>query len=107
MGWRIVRSRTDRVDDSCAVVALPHDASTRMYGKISFGLSSREKKLLRRFASGKTDVEIAHELGDREERIAAQRQRIREKLQIQTDEQLVVLAGTLARWPNRRRQELE
>jgi len=62
---------------------------------------------LRRFASGKTDVEIAHELGDREERIAAQRQRIREKLEIQTNEQLVALAGELARWPCRRRKASE
>ena len=70
-------------------------------------ISPREKKLLRRFASGKTDKEIGLELGDREERIAAQRQRIREKLEIQTNEQLVVLAGRLARWPYRRSQAPE
>ena len=76
--------------------------------KISLDLiSPREKKLLRRFASGKTDKEIGLELGDREERIAAQRQRIREKLEIQTNEQLVVLAGRLARWPCRRRKASE
>ena len=76
--------------------------------KISLDLiSPREKKLLRRFASGKTDEEIGKELGDREERIAAQRQRIREKLEIQTNEQLVALAGELARWPCRRRKASE
>jgi DNA-binding CsgD family transcriptional regulator len=71
--------------------------------EIPFGLSPREKKLLRRFASGMTDKQIAQELGDREERIAAQRQRIREKLQIQTDEQLVMLARRLANWTRRRK----
>ena len=65
-------------------------------------LSPREKKLLRRFASGKTDKEIAQELGDQEDRIAAQRRRIRENLQIQTDEQLVTLAGRFANSPGRR-----
>ena len=76
--------------------------------KISLDLiSPREKKLLRRFASGKTDKEIGLELGDREERIAAQRQRIRGKLEIQTDEQLVVFAGRLARWSCRRRKASE
>ena len=78
-----------------------------MGNKISFGLSPREKKLLRRFASGMTDKQIAKELGDREERIAAQRQRIREKYQIQTDDQLVVLAGRLVHWPYGRKQEEE
>jgi DNA-binding CsgD family transcriptional regulator len=77
-----------------------------MDGKISF-LSPREKKLLRRIASGKTDKEIAQELGDREDRIVAQRRRISENLQIQTDEQLVILAGRLANWPHRRSQASE
>jgi len=34
-------------------------------------VTPREKKLLRHFAEGKTDREIAVELGDRESRIAA------------------------------------
>jgi len=37
-------------------------------------LTPREKRLLRRFAQGKTDKTIAQEIGDTEERIAAQRQ---------------------------------
>ena len=37
------------------------------------------KKLLRRFAAGKTDREIAADLGDIESRIATQRQRLTEK----------------------------
>jgi DNA-binding CsgD family transcriptional regulator len=62
-------------------------------------VSPREKKLLRRFAAGKTDPEIATELHDRESRVAAQRQRLAEKLQIHTHEQLVDVAKTLARYP--------
>ena len=38
-------------------------------------LTPRERRLLRRFAQGKTDKTVAHEIGDTEERIAAQRQR--------------------------------
>ena len=75
--------------------------------KISLDQISPREKLLRRFASRKPDKEIGLELGDREERIAAQRQRIREKLEIQTNAQLVVLAGRLARWPCRRRKASE
>ena len=75
--------------------------------KISLDQISPREKLLRRFASRKTDKEIGLELGDREERIAAQRQWIREKLEIQTNEQLVALAGRLARWPCRRRKASE
>jgi DNA-binding CsgD family transcriptional regulator len=60
-------------------------------------VSPREKKLLRRFAAGKTDAQIAIELGDIESRIAAQRQRLAEKLKIDTHEQLVAVADKLAR----------
>jgi DNA-binding CsgD family transcriptional regulator len=59
-------------------------------------VSPREKKLLRRFAAGKTDIEIARELGDTESRVA-QRQRLAEKFQIATHEQLVAIANKLAR----------
>ena len=62
-------------------------------------LSPREKQLLRRFAAGRTDVAIAMELGDRESRIAAQRKRLIEKLQIHSDEQLVTVANQFASWP--------
>jgi len=55
-----------------------------MDSEITFDLSPREKKLLRRFATGKTDKEIAGELGDREARIAAQRQRITENFKSKT-----------------------
>jgi len=69
------------------MTSLPHDMPY---------VSPREKKLLRRFAAGKTDTEIARELSDRESRIAAQRQRLTEKYQIKTHEQLVSIASKLA-----------
>jgi DNA-binding CsgD family transcriptional regulator len=62
-------------------------------------VSPREKKLLRRFAAGKADIEIAKELGDIESRIAAQRQRLAKKFQIATHEQLVSFVKKLARYP--------
>jgi DNA-binding CsgD family transcriptional regulator len=58
-------------------------------------VSPREKKLLRRFAAGKTNAQIARELGDTESRIAVQRQRLAEKFQIDTHEQLVAVANKL------------
>jgi DNA-binding CsgD family transcriptional regulator len=62
-------------------------------------VSPREKLLLRRFAAGKTDREIAAALGDTESRIVAQRQRIAEKFQLRTHEQLFALVSQLALWP--------
>ena len=62
--------------------------------------SPREKMLLRRFAAGKTDVQIAIELHDTESRIAAQRRRVAEKFQIDTHEQLVAVANKLAPYPS-------
>ena len=70
-------------------------------------VSPREKLLLRRFAAGKTDREIAADLGDTESRIVAQRQRIVEKFQVQTHEQLVALARQLALWPGANSQNLK
>jgi DNA-binding CsgD family transcriptional regulator len=61
-------------------------------------LSPREKQLLRRFAAGKTDIQIARELYDTESRIAAQRQRLAEKLQIDTHERLLEVANTLGQY---------
>ena len=60
-------------------------------------VSPREKLLLRRFAAGRTDSEIASELRDRPGRIAAQRQRLAEKFDICTPEQLATVANELAR----------
>ena len=54
--------------------------------------------LLRRFAAGKTDVQIAIKLHGTESRIAAQRQRLAEKFQIETHEQLVKVSEKLGRY---------
>ena len=69
-------------------------------------VSPREKKLLRRFAAGKTDAQIAVELGDTESRVAVQRQRLAEKFQIATHEQLVSFANKLAPYPGAKTRDL-
>ena len=63
-------------------------------------LTPREKRLLRRFAQGRTDKSIARELCEPVERIAAQRERIFEKLQIQSPDQLTEIAVRFASWGN-------
>ena len=72
-----------------------------MRSETVFDLSPREKQLLRRFAAGRTDAMIAVELGDRENRIAAQRKRLIEKLQIRSDDQLSAAADRFAPWSRR------
>ena len=69
-------------------------------------VSPREKKLLRRFAAGKTDIEIARELGDIESRVAVQRQRLAEKFQIATHEQLMSFANKLAPLPGAKTHDI-
>ena len=69
-------------------------------------VSPREKKLLRRFAAGKTDAQIAVELNDTESGVAAQRQRLAEKFQIDTHEQLVSFANKLAQYPDAKTRDL-
>jgi DNA-binding CsgD family transcriptional regulator len=59
-------------------------------------LTPREKRLLIRFAQGRTDKSIARELGETKERIALQRERLIEKLQIQSPDQLKEVAVRLA-----------
>jgi DNA-binding CsgD family transcriptional regulator len=61
-------------------------------------LSPQQKKLLRRFAKGKTDDRIAMEFGCRADLIAAQRQRIMEKLEIRSQAQVVAAARQFASW---------
>ena len=75
------RSATDLVDD-CGVI-----------------LSARERQLLRRFALGKSDKVIVREIGGTQQQIAVQRERLIGKLKIQSQAQLVTLAGQLAAWP--------
>jgi DNA-binding CsgD family transcriptional regulator len=67
--------------------------------------SPREKRLLRRFAAGKTDRQIAYELGGTITSIAAQRQRIAQKFDIQTDDQLRELVSQIAAWAPRAKQQ--
>ena len=64
-------------------------------------LTPREKRLLRRFAQGRSDKSIARELCEPVERIAEQRGRILEKLQIQSTDQLTETAVRLASWGER------
>ena len=67
-------------------------------------VSPREKLLLRRFAAGMTDSQIAGELGDRLSRIDAQRQRLAEKFDIRTPEKFATVANELAHWPSSARE---
>jgi DNA-binding CsgD family transcriptional regulator len=65
-------------------------------------LSARERQLLRRSALGKSDKVIAREIGGTQQQIEMQRERLIDRLQIQSQVQLVTLAAQLASWPARR-----
>ena len=65
-------------------------------------LSARERQLLRRFARGKSDKVIAREIGGTQQQIEIQRERLIDKLHIQSQAQLVTAAAQLAAWPARR-----
>jgi DNA-binding CsgD family transcriptional regulator len=62
-------------------------------------LGSREKQLLRRFAQGMTDRQIAVKIGGTERQVSAQREHLLQKLHIQTAAQRVSVAARLASWP--------
>ena len=62
-------------------------------------LSPQQKKLLRRFAGGKTDEQIAKEFRCRAHLIAAQRQMISAKLEIRSEAQLTAATRQFANWP--------
>jgi DNA-binding CsgD family transcriptional regulator len=64
-------------------------------------LSPQQKKLLRRFARGDTDEEIAREFAIRADLIAAQRQKIMEKSGIGSQAQVAAAADQFACWPRR------
>jgi len=91
------------VDEMSADVNLQTDEEAARQRELATSpdvpLSSREKQLLRRFAQGKTDRQIAVNIGGTERRISAQRERLLQKLHIQTAAQLVSAATSLARWP--------
>jgi len=61
-------------------------------------LSPQQKKLLRRFARGKTDKQIANEFRCRSDLIAAQRKLITEKLEISSQTQFAEAARRFAPW---------
>jgi DNA-binding CsgD family transcriptional regulator len=60
-------------------------------------LSPREKQLLRRLAQGKSDKQIAAQIGGTEQQIAAQRQRLIDRLEIRSPTELAAAAERLAR----------
>jgi DNA-binding NarL/FixJ family response regulator len=62
-------------------------------------LSPLEQQLLRRLAQGKLDKVIAQEIGGTEEQVAAQRQALVQKLNIQYRFQLCAAVNKLAPWP--------
>lgn len=59
-------------------------------------LTSREKQLLRRLALGRSDAEIAHEIGGKKHQISAQRERLLGKLRLSSEMAIVEAAKTLA-----------
>jgi len=68
-------------------------------------LSRHQKKLLVRFAKRKTDEQIAKEFGCHADLIAAQRQKIMEKLEIRSQAQLAAAARQFAGWPRPKPQQ--
>ncbi|WP_354057623.1 LuxR C-terminal-related transcriptional regulator [Bradyrhizobium sp. RT6a] len=66
---------------------------------LDVSISPQRKKLLRRFADGKTDKQIAREFGCRAALIAAQRQFMIDRLKISSQAELAVVAIELASWP--------
>jgi DNA-binding CsgD family transcriptional regulator len=65
-------------------------------------LTDREKRLLRRLADGKTDEEIAREIGGTKKQIATQRKRLLGRLGLCSDDDIKGAAKSLARWPYRK-----
>jgi len=59
-------------------------------------LTARERQLLRRFAAGKTDKEIALHLGGTAEQISAQRARLLSRLKISSETEIAEAARRLA-----------
>jgi DNA-binding CsgD family transcriptional regulator len=64
-------------------------------------LTGREKRLLRRIAKGKSNQQIAVEIGGTEQQIGEQRHRLLSKLEIWSQETLTEIANRLAPWPSR------
>lgn len=63
-------------------------------------LTEREKKLLRRMALGRSDRDIADQIGGTEGQVAAQRLRLLAKLKISSHAEIVETALNLGPWPS-------
>ncbi|WP_458144638.1 helix-turn-helix domain-containing protein [Bradyrhizobium sp. UFLA05-109] len=61
-------------------------------------LSPREKQLLRRFAAGKTDAQIAERLGGTAKQVGQQRTRLLAKLRVSPPAKIADAAERLASW---------
>ncbi|MBR0945911.1 MULTISPECIES: LuxR C-terminal-related transcriptional regulator [Bradyrhizobium] len=61
-------------------------------------LTQREKRLLRRLAAGKTNRQIAWRMGGTIEQISEQRVRLLDKLNINSQAEIVEAAERLAKW---------
>ena len=87
--------------------ALPDErkgrSATRSGGRLRRDIEPPRKKAAEALSLGKSDKVIACEIGGTQQRIGMQRKRLIEKLQIQSQAQLVALAAQLAAWPARRR----
>jgi DNA-binding NarL/FixJ family response regulator len=84
--------RTDRV--VCARDLLVTNATL---------LSPREKLLLRRLAKGRSDHDIAVDIGGRPDQVCQQRQRLLAKLNISSRSEIAKAAHQLAYWPTAHR----
>jgi DNA-binding CsgD family transcriptional regulator len=62
------------------------------------GLTTRERKLLRRMALGQSDHAIAMDIGGTDAQIATQRLRLLRKLNIRSQAEIIAAATNLARW---------
>ena len=80
---------------------LSDDEATGSQREPALILSPREKQLLRRLAKGKSDKQIAKEIGGTERQVATQRQTLRKKLQVQSEAQLAEAADRFASWPSK------
>ena len=76
---------------------LSDDEATGSQREPALILSPREKQLLRRLAKGKSDKQIATQIGGTEQQIAAQRQRLIDRLGIHSPTELTAATERLAR----------
>jgi DNA-binding NarL/FixJ family response regulator len=83
---------------------IPPEAGASALPDVETPLTEREKQLLRRLAEGKTDDQIASEIGGKASQIGVQRERLLQRLSICSDEAIRAAAKSLARWPYRQKR---